>query len=49
MMIVPTYNGINPHESPYPFPIGREICRIDGAEVIRAEESVLEVRAAFKE
>jgi len=47
MMVVPTYNGIITHESPYPFPIWREIWRIDGAEVIRAEESVLEVRAAL--
>ncbi len=48
MMVAPTYNGIITHESPYPFPIWRAVWRIDGAEVIRPEESVLEVRAALK-
>ena len=48
MMVAPTYNGIITHESPYPFPIWRDVWRIDGAEVIRPEESVLEVRAALK-
>jgi branched-chain amino acid transport system substrate-binding protein len=45
MMVAPSYNGIITHESPYPFPIWRDVWRIDGAEVIRSEESVLEVRA----
>nr|QNO54185.1 penicillin-binding protein activator LpoA [Methanosarcinales archaeon ANME-1 ERB7] len=47
MMVAPTYNGIITHESPYPFPIWRDVWKIDGAEVIRPEESVLEVRAAL--
>jgi len=43
MMAVPSYTGIITLDSPYDFPIWRDIVRYDGLEVLRPEEDVLRI------